>query len=74
MGIWNGLEWKYVASGAMFGCYSVFYLTMNHWKDKSKLIKFGFENLVVVSIFRILHIVGCVVALYVFSGRWEGMQ
>jgi membrane protein involved in D-alanine export len=71
MGIWNGVEWKYVASGAMFGCYSVFYLSMNHWRAESKLIRFGFENGVVVAAFRVIHIIGCVVALYVFGGRWE---
>lgn len=73
MGVWNGFEWKYVASGAMFAFYSVFYLSMNHWKDENKLIKFGFENKIMVATFRVLHMIGCVAALYVFGGRWERM-
>lgn len=69
MGTWNGLEPRYMASGALFGSYSVVYNEICHAKRNNPAIKLLFERRSVREAGRVLTLVLEVLALYVFSGR-----
>jgi membrane protein involved in D-alanine export len=69
MGIWNGLEPRYIASGVMFGAYSVVYNEVCHAKRNNPAAKLLFEHRAVREAGRILTLALEVLALYVFSGR-----
>jgi membrane protein involved in D-alanine export len=69
MGTWNGLEPRYIASGVMFGAYSVVYNEICHAKRRSPFVKVLFERRSVREAGRVLTLALEVLALYVFSGR-----
>jgi membrane protein involved in D-alanine export len=69
MGTWNGLEPRYIASGVMFGSYSVVYNEICHAKRRSATVKVLFERRSVREAGRVLTLVLEILALYVFSGR-----
>jgi membrane protein involved in D-alanine export len=71
MGCWNGLEAHYIASGALFGLYSVGYNSYQHQSRKHKWNFWGVTPAWLVkglSIFVMVHL-ACF-ALYIFSGRF----
>ena len=71
MGCWNGLEAHYIASGALFGLYSVGYNSYQHQSRKHKWNFWGSTPAWLVkglSIFVMVHL-ACF-ALYIFSGRF----
>ena len=71
MGCWNGLQAHYVASGALFGLYSVGYNSYQHQSRKHKRNFWGSTPAWAVksiSIFVMVQL-ACF-ALYIFSGRF----
>lgn len=75
MGCWNGLEVHYVASGALFGVYSVVYNSYQHAKRKSGKDLWGplpHWAVKYLSMF-IMFNLGAF-ALYIFSGRFPFIQ
>lgn len=75
MGCWNGLEVHYVASGALFGVYSVVYNSYQHGKRKSgkdlwdPLPHWAVKYLSMFIMFNLGAF-----ALYIFSGRFPFIQ
>ena len=69
MGTWNGLERRYVASGALFGAYSVIYNCVLHYSRSVPLVARLRANGIVSAGGRVVTILAAMFALYVFSGR-----
>lgn len=69
MGVWNGLQIKYIASGVLFGIYSMSHNSLVHFSNKKAGLKSFLANPFVSFLGRVLTIVLAMFALYVFSGR-----
>ena len=69
MGAWNGLSWRYIVSGMMFGAYSVGHnLLINAARTRPALqARLALPAMRFAG--RVLTLVLAALALYVFSGR-----
>ncbi len=71
MGCWNGLQAHYIASGALFGLYSVGYNSLQHEARKRRRVLWAGVPPAIAkgtSILIMLHLASF--ALYLFSGRF----
>jgi membrane protein involved in D-alanine export len=71
MGFWNGFELHYVASGMLFGLYSVIHNYYNYrCKKEGRDVLFGNLNPQFVKVLSIFMLVNAVaVSIYIFSGK-----
>lgn len=71
MGVWNGFELHFIASGMLFGLYSVIHnYYVYRCKKTKKDVLFGNMNPTIVKFISILVMVICVAfAIYIFSGK-----
>ncbi|MDQ2139241.1 MBOAT family O-acyltransferase [Alcaligenaceae bacterium C4P045] len=69
MGVWNGLSWHYIASGVMFGAYSVGHNLLVNAARTRPAWQAVFAQPAIKFAGRILTLVLVALALYVFSGR-----
>ncbi len=72
MGLWNGFKAHFILSGCLFGLFSVVHNSYVYYSRKQgrDLVFQGVPEKVtrVISILVLVHL--CLVAIYIFSGRW----